>query len=125
MSFWGFLTGKSETAEKVIDGVVSGLDMLIYTPEEKAIAGMKILDWKLDYAKATAAMSISRRVITCAVTALWVVLVILLIIFGLSAGKDSVAVVWLFKVLEDIVNPPFMIIVAFYFLAHVIGNARK
>lgn len=125
MGMLSWLTGSSKTAEKVVDGISSGLDMMFFTPEEKSQANQKILDWKLDYAKATAAMSISRRVITCAVTALWVLLVILLVVFGLLAGKESVAVEWLFKVMKEIVMQPFSIIVGFYFLAHVVGNARK
>ena len=125
MGLFSFLTGKSETAEKVVDGAISGIDAMFFTKEEKSQANQKILDWKLEYAKATQGMSISRRIICFAVCALWSVLVILLIAFGLIAGEESVAVKWLFKVMDEIVNNPFMIIVGFYFLAHVVGNARK
>jgi hypothetical protein len=125
MSFLSFLTGKSETAEKVVDGAIGGLDMLIYTKEEKAIAGLKVLDWKLEYAKATQGMSISRRIITFAVTFVWVVLVLLLVAIGLWLGGEHVSVKFLFEVMTDVVMQPFSIIVGFYFLAHVVGNARK
>ena len=125
MSFFSFLTGKSETAEKVVDGAISGIDAMFYTNEEKAQANLKILEWKLSYAKATQGMSISRRIITFAVTAAWLLLVFILIGIGLTLGKDSVSVQFLYDVMADVVNPPFMIIVGFYFLAHVVGNARK
>ncbi len=125
MGMFSWLTGSSKTAEKVVDGISSGMDMMFFTKEEKSQANQKILDWKLEYARATAAMSISRRVITCSVTALWVILVILLVLFGLGAGPDSVAVKWLFRVMTEVVMQPFSIIVGFYFLAHVVGNARK
>ena len=125
MSFLGFLTGKSETAEKVVDGAISGIDALFYTKEEKAVAGLKILDWKLAYAKATQGMSISRRIITFAVTFVWVMLVLLLVGIGLWLGGDHASVKFLMKVMIDVVMLPFSIIVGFYFLAHVVGNARK
>ena len=125
MGFLSFLTGGSDVAEKVVDGVSSGLDVMFYTDEEKSQANQKILDWKLAYAKATAAMSISRRIIVCGVCFVWIVLVLLLIIVASFAGNDSQMFKDLFDIMKDVVNPPFMIIVAFYFLAHVVGNARK
>jgi len=125
MGWLSFLSGKSETAEKVVGGAIDGIDAMFYTEEEKARANFQILEWKLDYAKATQGMSISRRVITFAVTAAWLALVLLMIALGLMFGGDTPAVDWLFKVLDEVVNPPFMIIVGFYFLAHVVGNARS
>jgi len=124
MGLLSFLTGGSKTAENVVDGAMSGLDMAIYTKEEKAIAGQKILDWKLAYAKATAGMSINRRIIVFAVTAIWVILVLLLIIYGLSKGGEHVNTIFLFRVMAEIVAIPFGIIVTFYFLAHVVGKGK-
>ena len=46
MGLLSFLTGKSETAEKVVDGAISGIDAAFYTKEEKAQAHQKVLDWK-------------------------------------------------------------------------------
>ena len=125
MGWLSFLTGKSETAEKVVDGAISGIDAMFYTEEEKAAANLKILDWKLEYAKATQGMSISRRIITFAVSFVWVVLVLLLIAMGLTFGGDSGSVQFMYKVMTDVVMQPFSIIVGFYFLAHVVGSARK
>lgn len=125
MSFFSFLTGGSKTAEKVIDGVSSGIDMVFFTDEEKSIASKKVLDWKLEYAKATAGQSIARRVIAFIVSGLWAFLIIISVVAGLISGKDSESVKFLFEIMKDIVNPPFMIILGFYFLAHVVGNARK
>ena len=125
MSFFSFLTGKSETAEKVVDGAISGIDSMFFTKEEKSVANQKILDWKLEYAKATQGMSISRRVITFAVTGVWLLLVILMVVIGLIFGGDNSGVKFLFEVMRDIVALPFSIIVGFYFLAQVVGSARK
>lgn len=125
MGWLSFLTGKSETAEAVVDGAIGGIDAMFYTEEEKARANFKILEWKLEYAKATQGMSISRRVIAFAVTGAWLSLVLLLAALGILFGEEAAAVKYLFKLLDDIVNDPFMIIIGFYFLAHVVGNARK
>ena len=51
-------------------------------------------------------------------------MIILLVIMGVLLGKDNAAVTYVFDVLKDVVNPPFMIIVGFYFLAQVAGKAR-
>lgn len=124
MGFFSFLTGGSKTAEKVIDGVSSGIDMAFFTDEEKSIASRAVLDWKLEYAKATAGQSISRRVIAFIVSGLWAFLIIISVVAGLINGKDSESVKFLFEIMKDIVNPPFMIILGFYFLAHVVGKGR-
>ncbi len=124
MGILSFLTGGSKVAEKVVDGASAGLDMVWFTDEEKSIASQKILDWKLAYAKATAGMSINRRIIVFAVTAVWVVLVLFLIAFGLLKGGDHINTLFLFKVMKEIVAVPFGIIVAFYFLAHVVGKGK-
>ena len=124
MGLFSWLTGNSSAAEKAVDGVVSGVDALFYTDEEKANAMQKAFALKIDFAKHTAFMSISRRVIVCMVTALWGIMVILLVAFGLMFGKDSSSFNLLFEVMKDIVNPPFMIIVAFYFMSQLASKAR-
>jgi len=124
MGLLSFLTGQSKTAEKVVDGAISGLDAMFFTDEEKSVANQKILDWKLSYASATQGMSISRRVITFTISAAWLLLVLLTVAVGLMFGGDSAAVAFLMKILIDVVMQPFSIIVGFYFLAHVVGNAR-
>ena len=125
MGFLSFLTGKSETAEKVVDGAISGIDAMFFTNEEKSVANQKILDWKLDYAKATQGMSLSRRVICFAVTAAWLLLVLLLVAMGLMFGGEHVTVTFLKSVMVEVVMQPFSIIIGFYFLAHVVSSARK
>ena len=125
MSIFSFLTGSSKTAETIVQGAVSGLDAAFFTDEEKSVASQKILDWKLQYASATQGMSISRRVITFSLSFAWLLLVFVLIAVGLLFGKDAAQVKFLLEIMRDIVNPPFMIVVGFYFLAHVVSNARK
>lgn len=125
MGWLGWLTGESKTAEKVVDGVSSGLDMMFYTDEEKAIANGKILDWKLKYATASAGQSISRRVIATIVSSLWGLIVLAAAVAGYFAtGKDSYAN-YLMELLGSTVNTPFMIIIGFYFAAHVVGKLKQ
>ena len=125
MGIFSFLTGSSDTAEKVVDGAMAGLDAVFYTDEEKAVASQKILDWKLQYATATQGMSMSRRVITFTISAAWLFLVLLTVGVGLLLGGDSAEVKFLMAIMTDVVMQPFSIIVGFYFLAHVVSNARK
>ena len=125
MGIFSFLTGSSDTAEKVVDGAMAGLDAVFYTDEEKAVASQKILDWKLQYATATQGMSISRRVIAFTLCAAWLLLVLITVVIGLFFGGDSAEVKFLMSIMTDVVMQPFSIVVAFYFLAHVVGSARK
>ena len=125
MSIFSFLTGTSATAEKAVDGIVSGLDAMIFTDEEKSHASMKVLDFKLKYAEATQGMSISRRVIAFTISAAWLLLVVLTVAVGLILGGTSAEVGFLMKIMTDVVMQPFSIIIGFYFLAHVVGSARK
>lgn len=124
MGWLSFLTGGSKTAETVVDGAVNGLDAMFFTNEEKSVANQKILDWKLDYAKATAGMSISRRIIVCGVVTAWMILVLLMIVMGTWMGGEHDNVRFLFKVMKEIVATPFAIIVGFYFAAHLLSKGK-
>jgi hypothetical protein len=124
MSLFGWITGNSKSAEKAVDGVVNGIDAMVFTEEEKSHANMKALELKIEFARATAGMSISRRIIVVMVSAAWLLLVLLLAGLGMWLGKDAPAVDYLFKLLTEVVMQPFSIIVGFYFLAQVVGNAR-
>jgi hypothetical protein len=125
MGWFSFLTGQSSTAEKVVDGAISGIDAMFFTQEEKSVANQKILDWKLKYASASQGMSISRRVITFTIAGAWLALVLLTVAVGLLLGGDHAKVTFLMNILVEVVMQPFSIIVGFYFLAHVVSNARK
>lgn len=125
MSLFGWITGNSKSAEKAVDGVVDGIDAMFFTEEEKSQANMKALELKIEFARATAGMSISRRIIVIVVSAMWVLACVLLMALGLWMGKEAAQVKWMLELLKDVVNPPFMIIVGFYFLTQVVGNARR
>lgn len=124
MGWFSWLTGNSDATEKAVEGVSSLLDNAFYTEQEKGQVGLKMLEFKMEFARTTQHMSISRRVITFVVTAMWALVVLILIALGITLGKDAASVKFMFETLVDIVNPPFMIIVGFYFLSQVVSKAR-
>lgn len=121
---FGWLTGNSSAAEKAVEGAAGMLDNAFFTEQERSSASMKILELRTKFAVATQQMSISRRVITCAVTAVWVLLVLLMIAMGILFGGDAPSVKFLFKVMKEIVGVPFAIIVGFYFFSQVASKAK-
>lgn len=124
MGMFSWLTGGSNAAEKAIDGAVNGIDAMFFTEEEKSQASQKVLELKIDYAKHTAFMSVSRRVIVCAVCAVWTLAVVLLLGLALAFGVEAPSFKAVKTVMVDVVMQPFSIIVGFYFLAHVASKGR-
>jgi len=120
---FSWLFGNSSAAGKAMDAVINTGDALVFTDEEKSVANQKILDWKIEYAKNTQNQSVSRRIITVAVCLLWVCVGIAALI-AQALGATEFAKYSL-KFLTDVVMQPFSIIIAFYFLSHVVGNAKK
>lgn len=124
MGMFSWLTGNSDATEKAVEGVSSLLDNAFYTDQEKGEVRLKMVDFHIRFAEATQHMSISRRIITIVVTAMWALVVLILLILGIVFGKDAASVKFVFDTMKDIVNPPFMIIVGFYFLSQVVSKAR-
>ena len=123
MGLWGWLTGGSKAVEKGLDMVDKGIDMVWFTPEEKSIAGQKKLDWKLEWIKATGPQSKARRYIAYAIVGLWTYLVIMAVHLRLFGYKEQAD--FLFTVLRDVVNWPFIAVMSFYFAAHVVRANKK
>lgn len=116
MGFINWLISGGATAGKVVDATINAGDALFFTPEEKSQANLKKLDWSLKYLKLTSGQNVARRLITVGVVGVWVILVLAAVISGyFDRGDDSFAV-WVFEVIKDVVNGPFMIIVGFYFM---------
>ena len=61
----------SKDTSKIVDAAIGGIDSLFYTDQEKAEANMKVLDFKLEWAKATSGSNIARRFIAMIVTSIW------------------------------------------------------
>lgn len=114
--------GSSEGISKTIDAVSSGIDMAVYTPEEKSLTNQKILDWKLKMATAIGPQSLARRVIAFIIVGIWAYILLLMVhlkLLGMTEQADH-----LVKVLTDIVAWPFITVVGFYFLANI-ARANK
>jgi len=121
MGIWSWITGGN--VNNVIDKVSAGVDKAIFTDEEKSDAQKKVLDWTLEYVKATQYQSIARRIIALIVTSLWCLLIIVGVIAKAWHGDDLAK--YVFNVISENVNEPFSIILAFYFLAHVVKGLGK
>lgn len=119
-----WLFGNSKAASAAVDG----LDALFLTDEEElqydAAARNTVLEFKVRYAEATQGQSISRRVLVIAVASLWTLLILLMIIAGFIDRTEGSFALYVGKILIDVVNGPFMIILGFYFLAHVVKNKK-
>jgi hypothetical protein len=124
-SLVGFFTGGSKTSDSVIDSVKRAGDMLLFTPEEKAISNQKGLELFIKYQEATLPQNVTRRMIAIVVVMLWGFIVFLTIILALIGllfdfGTFKSAGEYLFKFLKDVVNIPFGLIVGFYFLKRIV-----
>ena len=123
MAWWAKIFGSSEAINKGLDMVDRGVDMAVFTGEEKSIASQKVLDWKLEWLKALGPQSKARRYITYLVAGLWVYLVALMVHLHLLGYKAQAE--YIFKVLAEVVSTPFSIVIAFYFLANVVRANKK
>lgn len=123
MSWFGWLTGESKTAKKVVQGVIDAGDALFYTDEEKAKDYTNYRKWYLKYLEATQPQNITRRMIATIVTVLWCVIIASGIIAQGFGNKEFAE--YVFRTLSENINQPFSIIIGFYFLKHVVSNFKK
>ena len=122
MKILGWLFGGSKAADKTIDGISKGLDKLVYTEEEKADAHKEGFKLWLEYQKATQPQNVARRALAMLVAILWVGLVVA----GVALYRiDLEYSKFIFKVLTEIVNNPFMLIMGFYFFKRIVNGFKK
>jgi hypothetical protein len=122
LSFLSGILGKGDTVEKGLDMAGKGLDAMFFTNEEKSVANQTILDWKLKWISATGAQSVARRVIAYVIVALWAYIVMLAVHFHILGFVKEAE--FLFKVLADVLNWPFIAVMSFYYYAHVVRNKK-
>ena len=118
----GAIFGSSKNTETIVDGAVSGLDKMFFTAEEKSEANAKLSEWYLRYLEASQPQNLARRFIAIIVVVLWSMMILCGV---LTWRMDSEYSVFIFDTLRDIVNAPFMIIIGFYFAAHVVRSFNK
>lgn len=113
---FGAIFGTPKTLEAIVDGAVSGIDKLIFTDEEKAETNQQIRGWMIEYLKATQPQNVARRFMAITITLMWACLILLgVALYKIDMGYSA----WIFSVLDNLVNQPFMILMSFYFLARV------
>jgi len=120
MSFWNIFTSSNKNVETVTDGIVDGIDKIFYMDEEKAEhslerqkANNKALELFTAYQTATMPQNVARRQIAIIVTTIWALFVI---VAGVGVIFDFDYSGRLANFVNDNVNPPFMLVMAFYFL---------
>lgn len=118
----GRIFGSDENTKTIVDGAVSGIDKMFYTKEEKAEAGQRMSEWFLKYLEATQPQNVSRRFIAIVIVSLWAFLILLGVLAYPLAKTFSE---FIFKVLADVVMNPFLIVMGFYFAAHVVRTAMS
>lgn len=138
-SFFGKLFGTEKALEGVVDGVTNGLDKLVYTDEERANdaaadrseARKMIVQWMAS----TQGQNLARRVISLAITGIWLGMYLLSVLCGMvavfvnSSGAVTAAKVnAVGAIAKDAaydMNPAVMLILAFYFAAPHMGDIAK
>ena len=121
MSLLGRIFATPHAIEKTVDAVVSAGDKLVYTNEEREDSAQVRREWFLKYLDATQPQSLFRRFLAMLIGGLWALLVLAVVVAGLIGGwSEESPAAFIFKVLINIVDTPFSIIMAFYFGGHYV-----
>lgn len=120
--------GSSKNTETIVEGAVSGLDKLFFTAEEKSEASERVAAWYLKYLAATQPQNLARRLIAMVIVILWALLVLVGVAaraaevwLGVSVGEgEQLFSEFVFTVLAEVVMNPFLMVMGFYFAAHVV-----
>lgn len=132
MSFWGKVFGTDEAIKGAVDAVRDGLDALVYTDEEKAVAASKerseARSMLVGWMEATQGQNLARRLISLCITGVW------LFQYIVAQMAASLALFWetkadsLNKLAQlntkagDDMSGAVMLILAFYFAAPHMGD---
>lgn len=135
MSFWGKLFGTDEAVKQTISVVSEGLDALVYTNEEKAADAAKerseARSMLVGWMEATQGQNLARRVISLAITGVWLLQYLVaqiassLAIFWTSAAKDLNELAKLQMAAANDMSSAVMLILAFYFAAPHMGDFAR
>lgn len=137
MSFWGKIFGTDKAIQSGIEAVKSGLDMLVYTDEEKAIDNAKAVtearSMVVDWMNATQGQNLARRLIALVVTGIWAVQFIGAMLLGVITAFTNdpdmvgklIAASAVINSSAQQMNGAVMLILGFYFAApHMEGIAK-
>lgn len=139
MSFWGKLFGSEKALSGVVEGVTNGLDVLVYTNEEKAQDAAKdrsearkmVVGWM----QATQGQNLARRLIALSITGVWLLMYLISVVTsmvsvfvdtaGAVTSEKLISVSGIAKGAAVDMNPAVMLILAFYFAAPHMGDIAK
>lgn len=132
MSFWGKVFGTDEAIKGAVDAVRDGLDALVYTNEEKAIDAAKerseARSMLVGWMEATQGQNLARRLISLAITGVWLFQYIVaqiamsVAIFWTTKSNELTALATLNMKSADDMGSAVMLILAFYFAAPHMGD---
>ena len=127
MKLFSWLTGGAKSADTILSGMVNGIDALVYTDEEKAIAGAENQKVWLEIQKVVAnestPRSINRRVVAWSVVGMVSLITILSMVLIVMGEKDLAAEI--VKVADALGWPyAFIAVLIFYFGNHMITRAK-
>lgn len=135
MSFWGKIFGTDEAIKGAVGAVRDGLDALVYTEEEKANDASKerseARSMLVGWMEATQGQNLARRVISLAITGVWLLQYVVaqvasaLAVFWQEAAGQLNALSALQLQSADNMSPAVMLILAFYFAAPHMSDVVK
>lgn len=135
MSFWGKIFGTDEAIKGAVGAVRDGLDALVYTEEEKAGDAAKerseARSMLVGWMEATQGQNLARRVISLAITGVWLLQYVIaqissaIAVFWQEAAGQLNALSALQLQSADNMSPAVMLILAFYFAAPHMSDVVK
>lgn len=124
MGFFQNIFSSSEPANKLIDAVINTGDALVYTTEEQASDSHKKLAFALEWLKNSSPQNLARRYIAITIVAYFLFVCSLLLFFGLY-NPSSMQTLFLQKFISHYLLNPFLGIMGFYFMTHLLRGAKK
>lgn len=132
MSFWGKVFGTDEAIRSTIGAVKDGIDALVYTEEEKSNDAAKerseARSMLVGWMEATQGQNLARRLISLAITGVWLLQYIIaqialsVAIFWESKSDQLVKLATVQTSNASDMSSAVMLILAFYFAAPHMGD---
>lgn len=114
-----------DVVKTAMEGVRDGIDTFTFTEQERAHVDAGVRDFLLKYLEATQPQNLARRYIAFGIVGLWMLLVLTAVVAAYWSSVDGSYSDFVFSVLEEHVNTPFMGIMGFYFLTHLARSYQR
>ncbi len=123
----GAIFGSPKSAASLASTATSMFDNAFYTDQERAKAKEKIMPMLIDYMSATKGQDVARRGLAMMAAGMWIFVgmtFMVLLIVGLIADSaaTTAASEQIREFMSDVIDTPFMLIMAFYFGPHLIAK---